>query len=701
MFQFRIPLPALFVAVLLVGQAAGQLVQYPEPCLDYVYPAGARQGQKLTVEFGSPSGLDGATQILVEGPPGITVSEVKAANARQVTATFEIAPDAVPGRRTVRVLGATNGLTNARNFFVGKLPEVLEIEPAASEPQTPQLVSLPVVVNARLNPPLDVDAFRFAGKAGQKIVAAVLAQRMDSLIKRNKSPGFLDTSLELLDASGKIVATAEDTLGLDPVLYVTLPADGEYVVSVKSLSFIGGPEAVYRLTLGEVPYPTAIFPAGGKRGEIVEVEFSGPNVPAGTRRKIAIPADDRFPLADVSLDGEADGIQWLPFVRGDVAELVTTPANNDRASAPVLAVPAVVNGRFEKPGDDDWFRLRLKMNEAVLLTTMAQRHLSSPVDTVLEIYDAAGKKLAENDDGRAFANQCLHDYAPADSWLSFRAPQEGEFFVRVRDVAGAVGPRAVYRLSCEPFPADFQLLHWPDAVPIWGAGTTAAFVVEFLGSGGMNSDIELRVEGLPAGWSAGVSHVPASSFHFYTNTEYGMRALLTITAPENAAPGSLAEFRVIGRSVHEGRTIEYASQPLSLLGNGHNDRMHLRYSRTSRAVIAAPLDSRLETAIRELTVEQGVPAQIPVRLIRRPDTKTQIGITADGQTVAASTAWQPPFALTAEQSDVMLPFTVNADRPPGTYSIVVSRSWSSDLRSGRPGPCTPLITLHVKAPTKK
>src|SRR5262245_48351346 len=60
------------------SSASAQILSYPNPYLDYVYPAGARQGQAVTVELGGPGGLDGAKSILIDGPPGITVSDVKA-----------------------------------------------------------------------------------------------------------------------------------------------------------------------------------------------------------------------------------------------------------------------------------------------------------------------------------------------------------------------------------------------------------------------------------------------------------------------------------------------------------------------------------------------------------------------------------------------------------------------------------------------
>lgn len=680
--------------------ARGQALQHPDAHLNWVFPAGGRAGQKVTVEFGGTNGLAGATRILIDGPPGIAVSDVKAVGPGLVTATLEIALDAVPGRRMVRVVGGANGLTNERSFFVGKLPEVTEVEAKPNESQTPQEVTLPVVINAKINPMLDVDEFRFTAKAGQKIVAAVLAHRMDTLLKTRKSPGFLDTSLELLDASGNIVATAEDVLGLDPLLHVALPADGTYVVRVSSLQYMGAESAVYRLTLGEVPYPTAIFPPGGKRGETIEVEFSGPNVAAGTRQKIAIPAGDLFPWQDVSLEGDADGVQWLPFARGDFAESGEAAANDERAAAPSVTIPTTINARFEKPGDEDWYRVRLKASEGVLLSTTAQRHLASLVDTSLEVYDTAGKKLAENDDGRPYANECQHDFATGDSWLGFRAPAEGEFFVRVRDQSGTSGERAVYRLNVEPYVPDLRLFTWPDAVPIWGAGTTATFVVNVMFTGGMDGDVELSVEGLPAGWSAATGRVPSASVRAYNDSEYGMKVPLAITCPADASPGTAAEFRVVGRAIHGDQKIERVSQPLTLLGNSHNDRMHLRYSRISRAVVAPPLDSRVETAVKELTIEHGQTIQIPVKLIRRPETKAEIGLVVEGQTVAARSAWQAPFAIGADQTDVLLPFSVNAERAPGTYTILVARSWSSDIRAGRPGPCTGLIVVHVKAPGK-
>lgn len=677
--------------------AQAQLIAHPDQWLDYVYPAGGQAGQTVEVELGGVAGLAGANRVLIEGPPGITVTDVVARSPSVVTAKLVIAADAPLGRRTLRVAGGTSGLTNNRPFFVGAMAEAREIDPNDTLDK-PQDVTLPVVMNGRLEKTLDVDCFRLQGKAGQSLVCAVSAHGIDSSVRQSYHRGFLDTSLELLDASGQTIAEAEDSLGLDPILHVKLPADGAYTVRVKAVAYQGAPSAVYRLTLGEVPYITSLFPPGGKRGETVEVELVGPNVPAGTRQKVVIPADDKFPLQDVALAQAGAAPQWLPFIRGDYPESVEREPNQERTASNALAINSTVNARFEAPGDEDWYRITLAKGQSVALVTLAQRHLRAPVDTLIEVFDAAGKKLAENDDGSRFMGQAWHDFESADSLLVFSSPADAEYFVRLTNGSGVYGPASVYRLTAEPYPPDFTMFQWPDAVPIWGPGTTATFLVQTFTGGGLTGDVQISVEGLPAGWKSGTSTLPAAYHTIYANSYIGGHVLVTITAPADAAIGTIVPFRVVGRAVHEGKTIEHEPQCLTLYGNSHNDRMFLRYSRGAQAVVAPPLGWRIETPVTELSVPFGGTVEIPVKVERTGENKGDIGLAIDGTTVFAGCAWKSPTTLPAGQSDTKLSFTPAADWKPGTYTIVVSRSWASDLRSGRPGPCTPAIKLTILPP---
>src|SRR5262249_27314808 len=153
--------------------------------------------------------------------------------------------DAPLGRRWLRVLNERSGLTNFAYFVVGSLPERLEVEPN-NEATKAEAVELPLVVNGRINPATDIDLFRFAGKKGQTLVAAIAAHAID-IHGQYKNYGIADFSLELLDAQGRTLASAEDTIGFDPLIEHVLPQDGDYLVRAQLLNFQGFPEAVYRL----------------------------------------------------------------------------------------------------------------------------------------------------------------------------------------------------------------------------------------------------------------------------------------------------------------------------------------------------------------------------------------------------------------------------------------------------------------------
>ena len=61
----------------------------------------------------------------------------------------------------------------------------------------------------------------------------------------------------------------------DCFLSVVIPEDGEYTILVRETSYRGADNCRYRLHVGNFPRPTVAYPAGGKRGEQVKVQFLG------------------------------------------------------------------------------------------------------------------------------------------------------------------------------------------------------------------------------------------------------------------------------------------------------------------------------------------------------------------------------------------------------------------------------------------
>ncbi len=133
-------------------------------------------------------------------------------------------------------------------FAWDSLPECFEQEPNDS-PEEAQRVTLPMIVNGRIDHPGDRDVFCFEGKAGQEVVAEVYARRLDSP---------LDSVLKLTDASGRQLAFNDDhedkAFGLethhaDSWLRAVLPSAGTYYLHLYDAQNQGGPEYAYRLRI--------------------------------------------------------------------------------------------------------------------------------------------------------------------------------------------------------------------------------------------------------------------------------------------------------------------------------------------------------------------------------------------------------------------------------------------------------------------
>jgi hypothetical protein len=143
-------------------------------------------------------------------------------------------------------------LTAASNqlpFAIDTLPEVTEKEPNDTI-KTAQRLKLPVTVNGRIDRPGDWDVYSIQGRAGDAIVAEVLARRLGSP---------LDSVLKLTDVKGSQLAFNDDfedkgagllTHQADSLLRATLPATGTYYISIGDAQRKGGPEYAYRLRIG-------------------------------------------------------------------------------------------------------------------------------------------------------------------------------------------------------------------------------------------------------------------------------------------------------------------------------------------------------------------------------------------------------------------------------------------------------------------
>ncbi len=272
---------------------------------------------------------------------------------------------------------AKNLVSNPMPFAVDTLPESLEKEPN-DELKSAQKVTLPVIVNGRIDPPGDWDVFCFTARAGSQIVAEVNARRLDSP---------LDSVLKLTDDQGRQLAFNDDhedkgsglhTHFADSLLTTAVPADGTYYLHLGDIQQKGGVEHAYRLRLSP---PRPDFD--------LRVVPSVINVNAGGTARVTIYALRRDGFSgDITL-----ALKDAP--KGYVLKGDRVPANQDKAEVTLTVPPTppaeplslTVEGRATVGGQQI---IRQAVPAEDMMQAFAYRHLVAAKDLKVAVIKRGG-----------------------------------------------------------------------------------------------------------------------------------------------------------------------------------------------------------------------------------------------------------------------------------------------------------------------
>ena len=152
-------------------------------------------------------------------------------------------------------------------------------------------VTVPCTMNGQIAAG-EVNRYRFQASKGQRLVISAKARELVPYVA-DGVPGWFQAVLRLRDANGKELAYNDDfRFNPDPLIYFEVPEDGEYVLTINEALFRGRESFVYRITIGELPFVTSIFPLGGRVGEPVKIEMDGWNLEKTT---LAPPPKDAKP----------------------------------------------------------------------------------------------------------------------------------------------------------------------------------------------------------------------------------------------------------------------------------------------------------------------------------------------------------------------------------------------------------------------
>jgi hypothetical protein len=661
-----------FCCLGVLGASGGNArAELPHIRLDGVFPLGGQAGSEVLLEIRGKD-LDEVKALHFDHP------ELKAAFVKPNQFRLTVAAEVPPGTYEVRAVGRY-GISAAQLFEVGRgLTEVLEKEPNDS-PDKAQPVPLNAAVNGHSDGNGD-DFFRFPAKMGERVVLDCRAFRLNSQLR---------AILSLAAADGKELLHSRPYYNLtDPLLDFTAPADGDYVVRLHDMTFRGS--LPYRLVISNHPQVENAFPAAVAPGATAGLLLLGRNLPGGKpapewavqgrpleQLTVHFTAPKDLPLLDrfafrnhpPSPCLGARGLQFWPGGLKDCLNPVTlawadgavTPERepNDSAdTAQPLTLPAAVCGRFDRPGDADWYRFPARAGEAITIDLLCER-LDFPGDPFVLVLDARGKELASFDDHGI--NSGALAQANRDPLGTFRVPADGTYRLLVQERYRRGGARYRYVLRLARGEQDFcpVVVHETPSdpsCPVVRRGGSAFYEL-CLNRRDYNGPVTVEAEALPPGVLCPPVHVsPQSQF---ANVVFTAAA----DAPEWAGAVRLKAWAMVG-----GKRVKRPVRCAQRRWPVANLNASLEIREICLAVRpAAPYGIRLPA--ETLTVPAGGARDVKAKVARHWDE-------FKGKVQLAGLNLPPGFAVAAaevpaDRGEATVQLKVAANVPPGEYSIVL------------------------------
>jgi hypothetical protein len=697
----------LLVVALLMIPAGSAWAQLPAAQLHALFPAGGRQGTIVDVRLAGGTDIDGADRLVFSHSHVTAVQKTRAptpfeSGPQGIPSEFTVAihPDVPPGIYEARFSGRF-GISNPRAFVVGNLPE--QKEPADNHsPEKAAAIPFNTIINGTADATSN-DYFKIALKKDEQVVIDCWAERIDSR---------LDGTLVIYDASGRELSFDRDTNRRDPLLAFTAPADGLYTIKLYDFLYRGGADYFYRLLVTTGPYIDFVDPPVAVPGTKASFTLFGSHLPGGakvegmtsrgrTLEKLTIEieapagqATDELTISNLvrAQDATLDGFEYrLSTPAGDSnpcligftsAAVVEEQEPNDDPNKPQpISVPCTFVGRFSPRGDYDWISFEAKKGDSYWIEAISQR-LGLPTDPYVLV-----QRVSRNDKGESQVTdvQELDDAGKGAGIPSFRpesddpayrflAPEDGTYRVLIRDLyAGSRGdPRLIYALAIRRAAPDFRLVAVPayhtnltapsdfqPGNPLLRRGGTETINVVALRRDGYAGEINITVDGLPAGVTARPGLIPADQ-----NT-----TTIVLRAAEDAHAWA-GTIRVVGKAAIDGKEIARVARPAAIAWPVPLNTPP--EARLARDLWLAVLDLDTAPFLVELgedktwEMSRAGKLEIPIKVVRRGEMKQPVTLTALALPANVKAA---AVTIAPEASEGKLALEIADKARPGVYDL--------------------------------
>lgn len=622
-----------------VGKA--QSVCLPAPRLLTVFPMGAQSGTSVEVAISGENleQLEG----LIFSDSRITATAIlddqqqPIPNRYLVAVPANVAPGMVEAYAIARL-----GVSSSRVFSIGTLTELSHTSPTPSI-QEAQSIQFGSTINATMVA-RGMNHYRVMATTGQQLRIDCASRGIDSK---------LDPVLILASSSGRVLATDRLGNGID----YRVQHDGEYIIKVHDLTFQGGPEFFYRLSLQDATAATQ------------PVQF------ASTR-----------------LVGQ---FSWPP--QGFDAGLSKPEAEpNDAKQAQQIELPCQLSGSFFPAADVDCYEFQATKGQQWWIEVAShrlgaptgpagwvQRAVSSDTGVtwqdVLELKDIASPI-------KVSSNHYAYDGPPynggsTDLIGKLEIPEDGLYRLQLNDLFGGTrdNPNSVYQLVIRPATADFALTGWVKHMELRNGdrnalskplalrpGATIALEVGAFRRDGFNETIRLEVSGLPDGVVASTIDIPA-----------GQTSGTVLLTADAKAPKGLGFISIMGSADLDGQTATRTCQIASMAWPIRDHWQEFPRPRLTQVVPLSVTDGELNTiTIQALADESGefrykaivkTAVSIPLQLERRCEFS---GSVLALHTLGNGFQGNPRFEIPLQENQAEVKIDLaKLGVAPGTYTI--------------------------------
>jgi hypothetical protein len=425
-------------AALLAAAAYAQ----PVPKLNSVSKEWVQRGGTFEIAL-SGENFGAATNILISGERGVSgewiaspasavaiessasgISSIVPDDGKSRRVKLTVTQDAPLGIREIR-FGGPNGVSNPINLNVGYLPEIEESGDNNSLEHA-QLVTLPAIISGHISASAQSDYFRFKASPGSPVVFDVMAARIGAP---------LDSSVAVLDKTGKELARNEDAKGLDSVLTFNAPSEGEYIFSIRDFRYQGASDYRYRITAGALPFVEHVFPFGGQRGHDATITLKGPNIDESSKLTLHLESAAKLGQDEIRVSTAKGLSSPFLFDVSDLPDFNESEPNTALDQADRVTLPVAINGRLQGEDDYDAFKFHGEKGDTFIFDVVASR-FGSKLDALLTLADDRGNVLQRNDDSSG-----------EDARIEFKFPESADYILIIEDLLHRGGEEYSYRIT--------------------------------------------------------------------------------------------------------------------------------------------------------------------------------------------------------------------------------------------------------------